>query len=809
MNGLLEDIKFGWRNAVKKPAIALLIVITFGLGIGANSAIFSVVYNTLLAPLPYSDGDRLVRLQQNQPLTERMDFNSSVQSFLDYRKLTQSMSELVEYHSMTYTLYGHGDPQEVLTGVVSWNYFDMLGIKPILGRAFVEGEDEVGSEPLILISNRYWIENFAGDTDIVGRSLEMNNRVHKILGVLPPMPAYPDDNDIYIGASTCPWRGSEGMIANRRPGMLTLFGKLKQDYDITQGSNEINTIAGQLAQQYPDAYRANEGYSANLVSLRDEMVGDSARTFYLLLAIAGLVVLIASANVANLNLARLSSRNQELAIREALGANPKRIARQLLTESTLFSLVGGIFGTLMAYSSLGLLSEFASGYTSLSSEVKMDSSILMFSLVLSLITGLLSGSAAVFNRGNINSSLKEGGDKITVTTSGKRLRQALLVTQFALSFIILTTATLVSVSLYKLNNQDAGYDADKVLNVSFAFNFSNYTNGQEVRAFAKRILAEIKTVGGVDQASLSGAFPVASTLAGPIEFEAEAQNLSADEPRPRALASTVSEDYHKVLNIPLKYGRLFSPQDDENNQQVVIVNQSLADHFFESSNAIGKRLSLDAGANWLTVVGVVADIRSAGLDQEEGDAFYTPFLQRPTMRVKLLVKSKGDPLLLAKPISDFIHQLDPQQAIASINTMSEIREQWLASPRLVAILVGLFGLLAFMITLSGVVGVVAYNVSQRSREIGIRMAIGATPKKILNMLLVDGSKLTIIGMLVGAASMIMITPAIGDFLYQTSPFDPSIYLTCSLLLFVVALLAMAAPAKQATRLDPMHALRDE
>ncbi|MFT5691392.1 MAG: putative ABC transport system permease protein, partial [Oceanicoccus sp.] len=694
-------------------------------------------------------------------------------------------------------------------GVVSWNYFDVFGIRPVLGRSFAAGEDIPGAEPLILLSHRYWLTNFDADQSIVGTSLEMNNAVHKVIGVLPPMPAYPDDNDIYITSASCPFRSSEAMINNRRPGMLTVFAKLNENTTITQGTKDVNTIAGQLATQYPDDYRNGEGYSANLLNLKDEMVGDSANTFYLLLVIAGLVVLIASANVANLNMARLSSRSQELAIREALGANPRRLARQLLTESTLFALVGGVFGLLLAYPSLGLLTEFANGYTSLSSEIEMDASVLVFSLVLSLITGVASGSAVAFRRRNINVALKEGGDKVTATASGKRLRHSLLVIQFALAFVVLTTSVLVTVSLYRLNNQDAGFDGDNVLTVGLDLNFTNYTNRDQVRDFASRLLADVKALAGVDVVSLSGSLPLASQLAGPISFQTEGQQLSSGALRPQARVTVVSENYHQLLNIPLLRGRLFASSDDENSVPVVLINQSMAQHFFSDSNPIDERISIDNGENWATIVGIVGDTRAAGLDSPEGDAFYAPFMQRPTGRIRLMVKTGTNARALNDAISEAISFIDPQQAIANVQTMNEIRAQWLASPRLVAILVGLFGLLALLITLSGVVGVVAYNVSLRVKEIGIRLAIGATPANILKMLLLQGSGATLLGLILGLACMVFVTPFIDGFLFETNPADPAIYTLCAATLLLVSLLAMSVPAAQATNFDPASALRDQ
>ena len=809
MHDLIDDTRFAIGNALRKPGINLLMLLTFALGIGANSAVFSVVYHAILAPLPYTDGDRLVRVQQHQPLAENNDIGSSVQSFFDFRRMTEQLSDLVEYHSMQFTLLGHGEPKRVQTGVVSWNYFDMLGIEPSLGRGFDQGEDELGSAPLILLSHRYWVEQFASDPNVVGASLEMNNAVHTVIGVLPPFPAYPNNDDIYITAASCPFRSSEGMINNRGMGMLTLLGKLQPSASIDQGSQELKTISAQLAQQYPDDYPKNRGFTANLVSLKEEMIGNSAQTFYLLLVISTLVVLIASANVANLNIAKLAGRSQEIAVREALGASPSRIAKQLLTESTFFAVLGGMLGLLLAFPMLYLLKDFASDYTPLASEIKMDATVLGFSFLISVLAGLLSGTVSVFNRRNINNALKEGGDKVTASSTGLRWRNGLLITQIALSFVILCVATMVSISLYRLTTQDAGFSADKVLAVNMDLNFSNYTNAQQRRDFAMTVLEGVSALPDVELASVSGSFPLSSNLIGPVPFEAENQPLADNDVRPRATVTIVSEDYHSLLNIPLLQGRYFNQQDDENNTPVFIVNQALVNRLFPQTSPLSQRLSTDNGQSWLTIVGVTGNVRSQGLDISSQDAFYVPFRQRPVGRVRVLAKTNGSPMALRDPIVSIVHQLDLQQAIASSQTLMQVKQQWLSGPTLIANLVSLFGLLALLITVSGVVGVVAYNVSQKKKEIGIRMAIGATPIAIINQLLLQTSLVAFSGLALGLLVIPTVAPIVSSFLYETSSEEVTIYLSTGAILLITSAIATCVPARKATRMNPATTLRDE
>lgn len=809
LQDMREDIRFALASAIKKPAINLLILLTFAMGIGGNSAIFSVVYHVLLAPLPYADGERLVRLQQHQPVAQNTDIGSSVPSFKDMRNMSQELESLVEYHSMQFTLLGHGEPKRVQTGVVSDNYFQMLGILPILGRDFAAGEDEVGAEPLILLSHQYWTEQFAQSQNVVGMSLEMNNATHKVIGVLPPIPDYPNADDIYITAASCPFRSSEGMRTNRRMGMLTLFGKLDNNSSLARGDQELDTITAQLAQQYPDDYPDSRGFSANLVSMKDEMIGNSAQTFYLLLIISVLVLLIASANVANLNIAKLAGRSQEIAIREASGASPSRIARQLLTESTLFALLGGVLGLLFAWPMLFLLKDFAADFSPLASEISMDTTVLLFSFFVSVFAGLFSGIVSLFNRKNINHALKEGGDKVTASSAGLRWRSGLLATQISLSFIILCVAAMVSLSLYRITNQDAGYSADKILSVNMDLNFSNYTNAQQRRDFAMTLLNQVSALPTVSSASVSGSFPLSGSLLGPVPFETELQGLGSDDVRPRATVTIVSEGYHPLLNIPLLQGRYFTQQDDENATQVVLINQTLANKYFPGGNVLGQRLSVDNGQNWATIVGIVGDVRSLGLDTASQEAFYSPFRQNPVGRVRILAKTDSAPMSLRTPIVELVHALDPQQAIASTQTLQQVKDQWLASPKLISQLVGSFGILALFITVSGVVGVMAYNISQRRKEIGIRMSVGATPLAIIIQLLLQASKICAIGIAIGLAAMPFITPMLDEFLYATSSGDALLYLLTTAILFLAAVLSTWLPAQKATGISPATALREE
>ena len=810
MDAIKEDIGFALRSFAGLPGVCLLIVMTLALGIGANAAIFSMVYNVLLGPLPYDGGERIVKVETNNPGVDRYDLPISVPTLFDYQQQNETFSHIVEYHQMSFTLLGHGDPSYVETGVVSWNYFDMLGIKPILGRSFVLGEDEQGAEPLIVLSNRYWREKFGADPDVVGMNLQMNNKVHQVIGVLPPMPAYPVDNDIWVAATTCPGRGSDDWINNRRFNVLTVYGKLNESASIAQGRQDLNTLGNRLLMSYPDAYSAANGLSVTLSSLRAEMAGASTATFYLLIAITGLVLLVACANVANLNLARMAVREQELAIREALGANPKRIARQVLTESILLSLAGGALGLLLAYFSIDLLAGFAARYTPLSSEVRINGGVLIFCLAISSLTGVLSGSAAAFKRRNINTALKEGSGNITTSVSGRKLRQSLLIVQFSLAFMILTGAALFSLSLYRLNNQDTGFTTEDIITVDLSLNFSHYLDAADRRRFARTVSAALEAHPLIDSVGFGSAFPLAEVLREKTFFQIEGQPPLSLDDRPDALPFSASANYHNILNIPLLEGRYLRSSDDENSPGTILVNQEFVRQFFpDTENVIDRRISVDGGRNWLTIRGVVGNVRAMGIDTPPVPSFYGSYLEFPTLPLRIMIKSAATRAQLQEDITNIIHGIDAEQAITEISTLQIIRDDWLSSSQLAGLLIGIFAGLAFLITLSGVIGVVVYNVSQRTKEVGIRMAFGANPSHVRQLFAGQGLVLTIIGIGIGAVVMLLIAPTLSDVLYQTSPLNPGMYSVTAVVISITALLAILFPTRQALNIELTKALREQ
>ncbi len=505
MTDFAHDLVFTWRNASKRPATVLLIIVTIALGIGVNSAMFSMAWHVLLAPLPYLDGERLVRLQQNDRPNERLDIRWSGPTIEDYRTQTGLLHEISSYEQQPLSIAGQEGPYLGNAGIVEGNFFSMLGIDVLHGRGFTSSDDEDGAEPVLLLSHEFWRRRFNADPAVVGASVDTMNFTYTIIGVLPPMPAYPHGNDVWIPAASDPFRmaGLSNAETNRSSRIIShVLAKLGAEVTLADAGREAETIATRLAEMYPDSYPAT--YSIGLLPVKDELIGDARTTTVLLFGLGCIVLLIANANVASLMLARLASRSQELAIREAVGAAPARITRQLLTESLLFTMAGAILGLLVAWPCLSLLAEFSAGYTPLASEIRMDASLLAFAFVIAVLSGLFSGAAAAIGRRNINQALKEGGDKVTTSVSGKRRRQLLLVVQFALAFFIISTSALIMLSLYRLQTQDMGYQEEQILATTLILNidFSDPSKDfpRQMQNFGQRLLPAVEAIPGVSKA---------------------------------------------------------------------------------------------------------------------------------------------------------------------------------------------------------------------------------------------------------------------------------------------------------------------
>lgn len=811
---LKQDSRYALRMMRHNLGFTTLAVITLALGIGANTAIFSIINATLLQPLPYRQGNQLVVVHQLAPKANEKDVRYSVKEINDYRDQNHTLSALVEYHGMTFTLLGHGDAQRVVTGVVSWNFFDVFGVKTILGRTFVASDELPNAAPVLILSYEYWQRGQRGDPDIVGKTFEMNDKVHTVIGVLPPVPQYPSENDVYMTTVACPFRSSEQMIKNRDSRMMRAFGRLKPGVTLEQADADLAVIAGRLQKEYPKSYPSAAGYSADSTRLRSDLTREARPTLFVLLAAAVFVLMIACANVANLILARMARRERELVVRSAMGAGRSRLLRQLLTESALMGVIAGGVGLLMAAGNMKLLVAFAAQFTPRAREISMDGYVLLFALLASVVTSIVFGSAsALFSRDDLSSGLKEGTSQATVGRSRQRMRSALIVAQVAFSFILLAGAGLMLRSLIKLQQVDPGYVPLRVLNATMDLNWAKYRTTEQSRAFAKRLLEKVQLEPGVISAAVSSSFPLdPDAISGGSmwtrRFTVEGQVLPESEMAPAAAIRVATPDYFKTLGIPLFSGRAFAPTDDEKGLQVAIVNQSLARRFWKNEDPVGKRITFDKGEHWITVVGVVGDVKEFGLDKDPGDELYMPLEQSGGVG-NLLVKTAGGPINLASAIRAIIRNLDPDTAVTYVETLEQARSDSLTTRKLTANFIGLFAILALVIAVAGIGGILALSVSQRVHEIGIRVALGARPWNVLKMIIGQGMMLVLFGLALGIAGAIGLTGLLKTFLFEVTPTDPLTFGAVALVLAVAAFVACYVPARRAARIDPIAALRCE
>ena len=812
---LKQDCLYAFRTMRKNVGFTAIAVLTLALGIGANTAIFSVVHAVLLRPLPYPDGQQLVFLRQQAQREGIDDIGFSVHEIQDYREQNRTLSGLVEYHNMSFILFGHGDPDRVRAAVVSANYFDLFGVKPLLGRTFLPDDDTLGAPPVLILSYDYWKSNFGSDPDIVGKTFELNDKVHTVVGVLPPVPQYPVESDVYMPTSACPFRSAKTFIENRDSRMMEAFARVKPGVSIAQARADLATISDRLGAEYPKSYPEQMGYAAVTSPLREELTHDARPTLLVLLAAAAFVLLIACANVANLTLARTSRRERELAVRTALGAGRGRLLRQLLTESLILALLGGLLALVFASYSLELLADFAARLTPRAHEIRMDTGALAFTLVAALGTSVLFGTlAALFSRANLTSGLKEGTSGAGSGRRKNRLRGALIVSQIAFSFILLIGAGLMLRSLQKLLTVDAGFSAQHVLAMRTTFSFSKYASGDQLTVVGKKVLDLVQAVPGVMSASLSSVYPLqkeaivagANAFSGP--FRIEGRELSPGEAPPITGQIVVSPGYFQTLGIPLRAGRLFTDADDGKHQMVVLINEAAKRQFWPHEDPVGKRVRGENDLKWVTIVGIVGDVRDFGLERPAPPEFYVPQGEAASPNA-LLVRTAADPASVALAVASAVHEVDSQAAVTHVLTLEQARSDSTAAPRVIASLLGIFGALALLIAAAGIGGIMALTVSQRFKEIGVRIALGAQPSAILRMILGQSLILTLLGVAIGAIGALAMTGLFGTLLFQVKPTDPVTFIVVALVLLASALLASFLPARRAASIDPIVALRNE
>jgi putative ABC transport system permease protein len=822
LEDFVSDLRFAARTLASSPAYAALVVLTLGLGIGANSAIFSVINGVLLKPLANADGEHLVVLrqkQQRQGGTSLLGF--SPLDLADFRDQLRTVDAVVEFHNMTFNLIGQGEPEEVRAGVVDSRFFDVMGVTPILGRGFTEEEDRIGRDAVMVLSDGYWHRRFGGDPSIVGKTFQMNGRVHTVVGVLPRF-TLPIDSDIYVPTSQCPVRSSASVKSNRSARMMTAFARLKPEAGLTELQNESALVASRLAGRYPEAYPAELGHTATARMLKEALIANARSTLVMLLGAVGFVLLVSCANVANLTLARLSRREKELAIRSGLGAGRGRLLRQLLTESTLLAVIGGALGLVLAYVGIDLLRAYAGQFTPRASEVRIDITVLAFTAGISLITGIVFGAGAALTvRHRVFGVLREVA-RASSSLRTRRLRSGLVVGQLALAFILLSGAGLLVRSFIILRDVDTGVVAQNVLALRVVMPMESY---QKVGEQKKRWLPILERVNQQPEVMSSAAASLAPLRGGNLSGASDArENLpsagfeiegrpTTPGARPRAQFRHVTPAYFRTVGIPLLRGRVFAETDSTDQPRVCVINQTFARTQFGRSEPLGARLiPCDPQARCrpdaaLEIVGVVGDVRDAGLETEPAAEIYAAAYQSGFFGEHLLVRSTGDPFQLARRIVGFVHDVDPNLPVEDIQTLETIRRNSLAPRRLTTALLTIFAAIALVVTTAGIVGVTAFSVSQRRHEIGVRMALGADRARVLRLIAGESLCFVIVGLAVGFAGTLAFGSLMRGLVWGITPTDPTTLLAVSVLFLIVAALASVLPARRATLVDPVIALR--
>jgi putative ABC transport system permease protein len=812
---LTSDCGYALRMMGKNAGFTAVAILTLALGIGANTAIFSVVHSVLLRSLPYPQANQLIFIRQQEKKLGIEDLSFSVKEIEDYRAQNRTLSGLVEYHAMSFTLFGHGDPERVRTGVVSANYFELFGVQPLLGRTFLPEDEKLGAPPVLVLSYEYWKNDFGSDPGIVGKTFEMNDKVHTVVGVLPPVPQYPNENDVYMPTSACPFRSSKMHLENRDMRMMEVFGRLRPGVTVAQANADISTISAGLKSAYPKSYPDNVGFTSVAAPLQEELTRGARPTLLLLLAAAAFVLLIACANVANLTLSRMAKRERELAVRSALGAGRSRLLRQLLTESFLMAVASGLLGLVLAYGSLELLTDFVGRLTPRAREIHIDAGVLLFTLAAALGTSILFGTlSALFSRANLTSSLKEGSTSAGTGRRQNRMRSALIVCQIAFSFVLLIGAGLMVRSLIKMQQVDAGILPQRVLALRTSFIWSKYTSDDKTRVAIQQLLDRVQSEPGVLVAAISNRYPFEPEIitGGPesvsFSFQVEGRALEPGQAPPVSTFAAVSPDYFKALGIPLKEGRLFAETDNEKGPLVVVINEAMKRQIWPNESPIGKHISNDGGEHWGTIVGTVGDVREFGLDHPPVPEIYAPQKLNLSPGV-LIVRTAVEPRSMAKALTRAVHDVDSQMAVSRILSLEQARYESMASPRVTASLLGIFAGLALVIATAGIGGIMALMVSQRVREIGIRIALGARPSSILQMVLGQGMLLAVLGIGIGIAGAVALTGLVKSLLFEVPPTDVLTFSGVGMTLLAAAALASYLPARRAAAVDPNEALRAE
>jgi putative ABC transport system permease protein len=804
MGTLMQDLKYGLRVLRKNPAFAAAAIIVLALGIGANTAIFSLVNAVLLRPLPLPESDRLMLVWHVPPAKSFpgvTEFSVSPANYLDWQQHNHVFEQMTAFGRPSMNLTGRAQPESLTAGAATADFFSVMKAPPILGRVFGAGEDQPGHDKVIVLGSAFWQTHFGSSSSALGQQLTLDGQAYTVIGVMPPTFDFPPNAQVWVPLV---WTDKERAV--RGDHNYIVGARLKPGVDIKQAQAEMDTISSRLQQQYPvdDA-----GWGAVVVPLRENLVGDVRPALLVLLGAVAFVLLIACANVANLTLAKTWGRRKEIAIRTVLGASRMRVLRQILSETVLLSLAGGSLGVFLARAILSLIVANFSDDLPRFWEINVDGPVLAFTLAISIFTGLIAGLAPAWRltKTNLNEAMKQGLGK--TDSGGNRMRGALVVSEVALSLVLLIGAGLLIRSLWNLRNVNPGFDARNVLTVKLTLPETKYKEPHQQVAFYNQVLERVRVLPGVESAGAISALPLTGGSTQPFSIEGQPVLPMADQPE--VPVREITPGYLRSMHVPLLNGRDITDADNADRPAVVLVSESFARRFWPHENPLGKHLTLTFYPGIAReIVGVVGDVKQAGLDRDMGrETIYNALAQMRRTTFRLAIRTNVPPANLVSAVTAAVHQVDPDEPLLKVETMEDVVNASLFQQRFSMLLLAAFAGLALLLAAVGIYSVLAFAVRRRAREIGIRMAVGAQTRDVLRMVLYDGMKPTLLGVAIGLAGALALGRVMASLIYGVKATDPITFAAVSMLLAAATLFASMIPAWRATRVDPIKALRDE